>query len=277
MDEVLVKYLAGLIDSDGSISFNFGKANQEKTAYFIKLHISLSASHAIDFHGFIDSLPDLTGFGAVDVAVGHNKSKQPISRWTVRKKAHLEMLVPRLVKHMMVKGRHLQRLFDKWKEKRGGSISAEECEALKEFSKASRLDSGPLKPKNFPSWGWLAGYLDGNGSIRVGRKKDGFYKGQQKYSHQASVNATCHINDIAVLEFIQKAHGGYVKPNKACPNCASWERSLGKRDRSFALDFLSRLVRHSRLKKHKIEQLIAFHHATSNDLSERTPAGGAIV
>lgn len=265
MDEALYKYLAGLIDSDGSISFNFGQTNPEKTAFFIKLHISLSASHAIDFHGFIGSLPELTGFGAVDVAVGHNKSKHPISRWTVRKKADLEMLVPRLVKHMVVKGRHLQRLFDKWKEKRGGSISAEECEALKEFSKASRLDSGPLKPKNFPSWAWLSGYLDGNGSIRAGRRKDGFYKGQQKYSHQASVNAACHKNDAAVLEFIQKAHGGYVKQYAAHPNCVAWERNLGKRDRSFALDFLQHLVRHSRLKKHKIEQLIAFHHATIND------------
>lgn len=265
MDEVLVKYLAGLIDSDGSISFNFGVLNAEKKSYRISLYIAISGSSAVDFHGFIGRLPEYTGFGSVDVTQGYNKSQNSSVRWTVRKKADLEMLVPRIVKHMCVKGRHLQRMFDKWKERRGQPLYIDECDALREFSKTSRLDSGPLKSKNFPSWGWLAGYLDGNGSIRAGRRKDGFYKGQQKYSHQASIHASCHKNDAAVLDFIHKAHGGYVRPHSSNANCMVWEISLGKRNRSFALDFLPRLVQHSRLKKHKIEQLIAFHQATSND------------
>ena len=267
MHEVLVKYLAGLVDSDGAICFNFNAPNADRTAYKLYLTIAISASEAVDFHRFIADLPNQTGFGSVDTTQGYNKSIHPMNRWTVRKRADLEMLVPRLVKHAFVKGGHLQRLFEIWREKRGQSLSIEECNALKEFSKASRLDSGPVKPKNFPSYGWLAGYLDGNGSFRVGRKKNGSYKGKLRYSNQASVHASCHKGDGIVLEFIHKAHGGYIKPHSSNANCMIWERNLGPNDRSFALDFLPRLVQHSRLKKHKIEQLIATHRSYSQRLS----------
>lgn len=276
MDEVLVKYLAGLIDSDGSISFRFHK-DPRREGYDLRFSIAVSASEAVDFHGFIKKLPNLTGFGAVDISQGHNLSQHRVVRWTVGSRSHLEMLVPRLVKHMCVKGKHLQRMFEKWKEKRGQLLSDDECEALREFSKTSRCDSGPVKAKNYPSYGWLAGYLDGNGSFRAGRRKNGIYGGEQRYDYQASVHASCHKNDAAVLHFICKTHGGYVKPHSSNANCITWERSLGRRHRSFAMPFLSKLVVHSRLKKHKIEQLLAFHNAHPQRLSEQTPAGEATV
>jgi hypothetical protein len=277
MQEVLVKYLAGLIDSDGTISFNFNAPNADRTAFKLYMNIAICSSEAVDFHRFIATLPDQTGFGRVDTTQGHNKSSHAMNRWTVMKRPELEMLIPRIVKHAFVKGGHLQRLFEIWREKRGQSLSVEECEALKEFSKASRLESGPLKSKNFPSYAWLAGYLDGNGSFRVGRKRNGSYKGEPRYSNQASVHASCHKGDGAVLEFIHKAHGGYVKQHSSNANCMVWERNLGPKDRSFALDFLPRLVQHSRLKKHKIEQLIASHRNRPQRLSEQTLEGEATV
>lgn len=262
MNETLIKYLSGLLDADGSISLQFHNVNKEKGTCTIGMCIQVSSSTAVDKHGFIDSLPMLTGFG-----ISTPETARPhITKWTVQSRSHLEMLIPRLVKHMVVKGRHLQRLYDKWREKRGASISLEEAESLKEFSKSSRLDSGPMKPKNHPSWAWTAGYLDGNGSYRCGLKKD-----RDRYSYQNSVHASCHIGDVHVLEFLQKAFGGYIKPHSTCEKCMVWERKLGKADRSFALRFLPKLVNHSRLKKHKIEMILAFHHSQRS--SGKDPTG----
>lgn len=272
MHETLVKYLSGLVDSDGSISFNFSEDPRHPKMYRAYLALAISASEAVDVHGFIESLPGQTGFGSIDRAQGHNKSTFYVVRWTVRVRAELEMLLPRLIKHAFVKGKHLQRMFDKWKENRGKLLSSEECDVLKEFAKASRADAGPVKPKNFPSWGWLGGYMDGNGSFRAGLRKD-----RGRLSYQASMHASCHQNDAMVLEFIQKAHGGYIKPHSAAKNCMVWERNLGKRERSFALAFLPKLVNHARLKKHKIEQLIAFHHGHLQRPSEQTSTEEATV
>lgn len=271
MNEELVKYLSGLLDADGSVSFNFNNPNKDKSAYTLSLRIDLASSSAIDLHGFVATLPELTGFGSFS----RDGDRMQFTKWTVTSRADLEMLVPRLVKHMVVKGKHLQRMFDKWKEKRGKLISVAECDELRIFSKESRYKAGPLKPKNHPAWSWLAGYLDGNGSIRSTRSKCGSYKGKQYYRWQTAVQAACHIGDAEVLNFIQKAHGGYIKPHSKSKHCMVWERSLGKNDRSFALAFLANLVSHSRLKKHKIEQLIAFHHQQRP--SEQTPEGEATV
>jgi hypothetical protein len=265
MQEVLLKYLAGLVDSDGSISFRFHK-DPRRDGYDIRLALEISQSSAVDVRGFIGKLPELTGFGSIDVTQGYNKSQHHVVRWTVCKRSHLEMLIPRLVKPMCVKAQHLQRMLATWQEKRGQLLSHDECDAIRDFSKSSRAVTGPLKPKNFPSYGWLAGYLDGNGSFRAGRRKNGMTNGQQRYDYQASVHASCHRNDAAVLEFIQKTHGGYVKPHSSNENCMIWERSLGRAHRAFAVPFLSGLVAHAHLKKHKIEQLLAFHNAaTRND------------
>jgi len=255
MNEELVKYLSGLLDADGSISFNFNNPNKDKSAYTLSLRVGLASSDAVDTHGFVESLPGLTGFGSV----ARHGSRDQFTAWVVTSKGNLEMLVPRLAKHMVAKGAHLQRMFDKWRERRGTLLPVAECDELREFSKGSRYAGGPIKPKNHPSWAWLAGYLDGNGCYRSSKCKSGFYNGQQCYRWQASVQAACHLGDVGVLAFIQKAHGGYVKKHSRSGNCMIWERSLGKKDSSFALSFLAELVGHSRLKKHKIEQLIAFH------------------
>jgi hypothetical protein len=273
MNETLLKYLAGIIDADGSISFGFyNPSDEENPSYNMRLTIHLGSSSSVDVHGFVESLPEITGFGS---KYTDTKPKVDFTTWTVTSRRDLEMLVPRLVKHMVVKGSHLQRMFDKWKEYRGLRLSADECDRLRSFNKESRAKAGPVKAKNHPSYAWLAGYLDGNGSYRIGKCKAGTYKGKQCYRQQCSINVACHKNDAMVLDFIQKAHGGYQRPHSRSENCMVWERSLGKSQSSFALRFLPKLVKHARIKKYKIEQMISFHHQQRLNIS--APKGEAIV
>jgi hypothetical protein len=253
MNESSVKYLAGLIDSDGTISFDFRNESRDNGIATLGLKVGISASDAVDKHGFIESLPVLTGYGYTS---RHGDKKQYIY-WIVCSRRDLEMLVPRLLKHMCVKARHLKRMFEKWKELRGKSLSAAECAELREFSKQSRYDAGPLKPKNHPTFAWCAGYLDGNGHYMFALSNKGAKSGKETRSMR--VSACCHKGDAEVLEFLLKAFGGQIRVHPATENAMIWDRNLGLSQRSFALEFLGKMARFSKFKRHRIEQMIAFH------------------
>lgn len=266
MNETMIKYLAGLLDADGSLSFTFKKYDKVEDTNFLGLMLSLASSDAVDERGFIDGLPEETGMGGLYRYGKNNQFKS----WRISKRSDLEMILPRLIKHMVIKGKHWQWLFETWREQRGAWISTAQRVELTAGSQRSRVENaGPVKPKNHPTWAWLAGYLDGDGWYRLK-----YQKPPQNY-WQISVGAVAHDKDIGVLQFLHKAFGGVIREQGQAPNVKVWWRSLGIRDSSFALRFLPNLVKHSRLKRHKIEQIIAHHH--QQRLSVQTPTGEAIV
>lgn len=256
MNESLVKYLAGLLDADGSLSFNFKHDQNRPGRYFIGLNLHLTASDAVDRNGFVGSLPQLTGMGSTH---RYGERKQFLV-WSVGKRADLERLLPRLTKHMVIKAKHWQWMLDTWRALRQNSntVSEGERERLSAASKESRNTRvGPLKPKNHPTWAWLAGYLDG----------DGWYRYQKTYAKtighwqwSMSMGAVAHINDVSVLEFLQRAFGGIIRDHsKDNDRLKIWYRSLGYQNRSFALNFLPNVAKHSRLKRNKIQAIIHHH------------------
>lgn len=265
MQETFVKYLSGLLDADGSLSFMFTPPRQGSENYYVSMMLTLASSDTIDKHGFIESLPALTGFGAVY----RNDAKHPQCKtWTVTKRADLEMLLPRVIKHMVIKGKHWQRLLDIRREHRGAPITRSQCDLLSIAAKKSRIENvGPIKPKNHPTWAWLAGYLDGDGHFTYTCcNKNG--------APNINVGATAHENDASVLQFLHKAFGGYIYPHAGAKHVQRWRRNLGPRDASFALRFLPKLAQHSRLKRYHIEQILHIH---SQRLNVSAPAGDAIV
>lgn len=249
MQETLAKYLAGLLDADGTLAFRF---TAYKGEYYLSLAISLGASEAVDKHGFVESLPEITGFGSVSKGCT-NKSEKPFYTWTVAARAHVEMLLPRLIKHMVVKAQYWDWLLGQWRELRSGRISEATKHQLAEESKHYRAEKvGPIKPKNHPTWAWLAGYLDGNGCYDFRTQKDGH--------RRMAIRVCSHVNDESVLDFIQNAMGGRRYPH-SCPNAKEWHRCLGPSNKAFAVPFLQKMAQHSHLKKWKIEQMLAYLHA----------------
>ena len=249
--ETDIKYLAGLMDADGCLSFRF-------TDNYCYLELSLAASESIDKHGYIDSLAEYAGSISIREYPGKNWS--PSHQWRVSKRSDLNMLIPRLTKHMVVKAQHWNNLFNKWNELRATVLSDKEIEDLKLWSEESRKIAGPLKPKNHPTWAWMAGFMDG----------DGYYsmqKGKVKHSPNYSslrIGAVCHKNDRVSLDLIKKAFGGSFKEEG---DVLRWYRNIGPRDKDFAVPFLKKVHSHSKLKKWKIEQMLAFHNnpvATTN-------------
>ena len=253
MNESLAKYLAGLLDADGSLAFQKRTIPGESNIWF-GLELFLGSADTIDKNGFVASLPDLTGFGSVFRRFAPTGvTEQTV--WRVRRRADLEMLLPRVIKHMVIKAKHWQWVLDTWREHRSRGygntcLSEDEWKALVEESKASRRERvGPLKPKNHPTWAWLTGFLDG----------DGYYSFRTSRNRNMRVGVTTHVDDASVLYFLQNAFGGEVKAYPTKPSPREWSRGLGPANGSFALRFLPNLVKHSRLKKHKIEQMIHWH------------------
>jgi len=265
MQETLVKYLSGLLDADGSLSFMYQKPRPSSDDYYVSLNLGLASSDTVDKHGFIESLPSLTGFGAV---YRNDVKNMQCKTWTVTKRADLEMLLPRLIKHMVLKGRHWQWMLDTRREHRGVPIKRSDCDQLSIAAKKSRVENvGPVKPKNHPTWAWLAGYLDGDGHFTYTcRNKNGVLN--------INMGATAHVNDVSVLHFIHQALGGYIYDHAGAEHVKRWRRNLGPRDASFAVPFLAKLVNHSQLKKHHIEQILHIHQQR---LTVLAPTGDVIV
>ena len=252
MNESLVKYLAGLLDADGSLTFAFKEDPNRSGLFFVGMALRLSSSIAVDHDGFVDLLPGLTEMGGV---YRSGKDRQFVT-WLVSRHRDLEMLIPRLVKHMIIKGKHWDWLLRCWRDMRADTkaVTMEERTALIESSKKSRQENvGPLKPKNHPTWAWVAGYLDGDGCYTYRRQKSG------TLSWVMHVSAVAHVNDICVLEFLRNAFGGHIYGQGQSDGVKVWRRGLGYQNRSFALSFLPNMTKHSRLKRHKIEAIIHHH------------------
>jgi hypothetical protein len=282
MKESLIKYLAGILDADGCLSFMFTQDRLREDCFALGLSLALSSSTAVDRHGFMQSLPVDTGFGAITTS----GEEQQFLTWQVRKSSHLEMLLPRLIKHMVIKAKYWQWLLDTWRERRSvqigqRSVSLHERQELSRQCKERRASMvGPIRPKNHPTWGWLAGYLDGDGCYyfrETSRRKNRFPCDYVRV-FEMRVSCACHVNDASVLEFIHKAFGGMI--GNQTETVKVWYRTLGASNKSFALNFLPNLVKHSRLKKHKIEMMISIHNTLiphQQRLSIPTPAGEATV
>lgn len=242
-NETEIKYLAGLLDADGSLSFS-------KVDGKLYMEMQLSASDSVDKQGYVKTCAERCGYFSRRV---YTNGWSPANQWRISKRSELNMLLPRIMKHMVIKGRHWAWMFDMYNKLKGQSVE-DIWEVIKESCDESRLNVGPIRHKNHPTWAWTAGYLDGDGSYSLKKRTD--TKGT---SYQSHIMVVAHRDDIVGLELLNKAFGGYIYEDASC-NCFRWKRNLGKRDRAFAKAFLSKLVNHSRLKKWKIEQILAFHN-----------------
>lgn len=259
-----IKYLAGLLDADGSLSFKFAKYKEN-----CKLHLSLclDASLAVDKHGFLKSLSEKAG----NVYLAKRDLSETLQqKWMVGKASELNMLLPRIIKHMVIKGKHWNWMYQTYLSKLKQNITPEEEAALKEQVKVSRSNAGPIKDKKHPTWAWVAGYLDGDGHYSKRYDKN------PKKTTLMRITLTCHEEDKVAVDLLQKAFGGSVYHHKQHP-WFIWHHNLGVTDHSFAIAFLRKMHAHSQLKKHKIEEMLQFHNLHLQRLSENRSTDQATV
>jgi len=243
MKETDIKYLAGLLDADGSFFFNFSNN-------YVYLTVALDLSNSIDKNfKYTDWLCKELG---VKPCITKREDKWATqAKITISKRGSLETLVPRILKYLIIKGKHLETLFNKWKSIRGVKLNNEVISELKEFVKTSRQNVGPIRTKSWLPKAYVAGYIDGDGCYTF-RKKCGKY----------NVSTVSHENDRITQDLLLKQYGGVIR--KDHEGYIRWSHTLGITQKSFAIPFLKDMVRHSRLKKYKIEMFLHHHSQRLN-------------
>lgn len=244
------KYLAGLLDADGSLCYAHNNG-------YLSLVLSLSLSESIDRNGqFAKYLGSKVG----KLYTRKRDDKWATqNEWVVRKRSDLEKLLPHITKHMVVKGKKWQKMLETFREYKACKIGLDNFYSLREEHNSLR---GPIKLKKHPTWAWVAGYIDG----------DGWYlKRKRTRQIEQHVGVVSHKDRREGVELLQKAFGGVLKEDRGH---IRWIKNLGPRDKKFAIYFLKKMVNHTHLKKWKIEQLLSTY---SQRLSDSTPKGDAIV
>lgn len=254
MNETDIKYLAGLLDADGSFFYNYSSNRAYLTV-------------ALDLTTGIDKDMKFTNWLCQELGVRPSVHKRPLNaagvdsiKIVVSKRATIEMLVPRLLKYLVVKGSHLKRLYDKWTEVRGRRLSDDEVSELKEFTTNSRKIASPVKPREWLPKAYVAGFIDGDGCYCM-KKSSGTY----------NVSTVSHVQDKVIADLLFKQYGGRIHYQE---DWIRWVHPLGRTNKSFAIKFLRDMHKHSRLKRHKIEVFLHYH---SQRLTEGTPTGEVIV
>ncbi len=260
--ESFIKYLAGIIDADGSLSFHFVHKK------YCRLRLQISQSEAIDkkFRMLRTLESSLLGIGYLTFH-GVTKADKPLGYYIIQKRRDLNLIIPRLLKHLVIKGKHFKRMVRVWNGMRGKALTDQQLLRLKKFAKWSRTCSGSVKAKNHPTNAWLAGYCDGDACFRISQLKT------QKYPIM-NVRIACHENDIVGLKLLQKAFKGKINTYGSRPWIKEWQRNLGISDSSFAKNFLARVLRYSIIKKYQIERILEIHNKYHKQrLNENSPAG----
>lgn len=266
--ETTYKYLAGLSDADSSLSFRFNRNADGSFSAGLVYALTQAESNDPAFR-HMTSLHEEVGLGNL-FRQDHKTNPQAVNwksilYWQIGGRGELERFLPHIIKHMCVKGGHYQRLLEVRRKLAGNRLTEEQVNNLRRWAKQSRLETGPVKPKNYPSAAWLAGYVDGDGCLHFRPKKESRY-----------VDMHLSINiwhpDMYGVNLIQRAYGG--KLYRQTDTTKTYYLNLGVSVAATARKFLHRILPHLRFKKHKAELILAQHRQR---LSEGTPTGEATV
>lgn len=173
--------------------------------------------------------------------------------WCVSSKRDLNALLPHILKHMVIKAKLWE-----W-------VYTTDAPSKAEWTLRRRTDVGPLRSKKHPTWAWVAGYLDGDGWISHTKRND-------TNGYTTRVGVLSHHSDRIAVDLLYKAFGGSICVKK---DGVQWQHGLGKGNRDFAINFLSKLVPHLVRKRHNAEMILHYHH--SQRLSEDTSTEETIV
>lgn len=262
--ESLKKYLAGFVDADGTLAFHFNKTESGYFSVGLQFVIVQAESNDPDFK-LLKMLHAKFGVGNLNGPYQRTKQQSPQMLWGVRDKNELEKFLPHIIKYMVIKGKHFQRMLEKRRELTGKQLTESQIKELKAWAKQSRMDTGPVKYRNYPLPAWTAGYVDGDGCFRLYPKK-------KNRAEELRLKIASWKPDRCASELLLKHYGGRLLDSSATVN--TYYLNMGASFYGTAKKFLGDVLPHLRLKKHKAEMILYWH---KQRLSEATPTGEAIV
>ena len=241
--EQLNKFVAGLFDADGHVSFDFCRNK-----------IQLQCGIGLTDKSLIYSLQKHYNMGTIIIREPKLETHNVFYRWILRSK-DTKKFFNLIGKHLRIKATHFRNLVEIHFELEEELLTDELIESLKLISIESRRNSKWLRHPKHPSYSWVAGYLAGDGHFEF---KIGTNRNPKEIV--ARVSSVCHEDDKDIQYFLKTAFGGSVISPKEKPHYI-WRRSLGRGNTKFALDFLKKLRLYMCLEKKfiVIDEMVKFH------------------
>jgi len=189
--KVSEKYIAGFLDSDGSIQVLWRPLDRKDTNPALRrAYLSLEWSQRTDRDEVLQAIRNFAG-GRLSY-----RTIRGVQYTTLKisgKKA--EMLLSRIKKYLVNRKHYAEVVLDILRQ-------PVNMEVAKEFLKAHRL--AKVDPKvNYPTRKWLAGYFDGDGTIDARMTRSG--------AAQIVASISCMECHSYGIETIQKNFGGSIK------------------------------------------------------------------
>ncbi|MCZ4284548.1 LAGLIDADG family homing endonuclease [Marinobacter salarius] len=182
------KYIAGFLDSDGSIGIAYRYIGKSRDSSQMRTHVMLSFTQLTRRDEVLHRIQEVIG-GSLQ----YNEERQATCLKLLGKKA--EMALARIQKHLVIKRHYAAVVLDIV----GNIVDRKETTA---FLKAERKRKSLPLP-NYPSRKWMAGYLDGDGCFGVRVPKN-------RTSAQITLEASSSDYDSEGIELIHKAFGGSI-------------------------------------------------------------------
>lgn len=256
-NESMNKYIAGLFDGDGTITYRAIKTGDDRYAIGLKFEI-------ITEHKNKKILYDIQNYFKVG-----NIYEGKYVLYTINTYSQIESVFNRIKKHLIIKGTHFKFLLDyvgvlKKDIVKNRNITKEELGLFRQAVKESRKNSKALKPKNFVSKSWLAGFIDADGNIQYRESLCFCKKANKQYlSTSFALRIELAGYDYQALELIKKSFNGTLVTTKR--NTASYRLSLGRYSNKLTVDLMRALVGLLKVphKKYNLERIL--HHINRRD------------
>jgi hypothetical protein len=242
--ETKAKYFAGLIDADGCYYFQRNAQGYLRGCFTIS-QSSLGKLAVEELAGLTEKRVTQTTY---KTKAGDEKIKYTV---LISSREDLKSFNDRLLKFLVVKGTIAKFVSDKVIELKNTKISEKDFELLQSTAKGVREFGGAVKPRNFVSSAWVAGFLDGDGNYSIKRGA---------YCH-AWVSVSKREKVQAIKFLVDKFGGSHSKTGTA----DNWYLGLGKGKRQLAVKFLKQMRKHSIVKQDKIEMMLNIHSSSGTD------------
>lgn len=262
-EEILMSYIAGLMDGDGSFSLQKLKNASKSPLYFPVLQFGFQKKHITDI------LINMFGGSVFEIDPKTNKRyKQSFFLWRLRSVKNVVPCLEKLIKYLVLKKDRAQFLLDFCKNFtfiRGYEVKNEILlEREKAYLKMGSFNDNrefkgiesthrPLRNnENDSFWAYVAGIVESDGSFSIKKQK---YQYGQRYTPIISIDMV----DPASIGFISKnCNQGKVhaNKNKDCINGICYRLAIGKKLE--IIDFLERIIPFLKVKQEQAKTLLEF-------------------
>jgi len=225
------KYIAGFLDSDGSIQMMWRKVDRADTNKELRrAYLSIEFSQCKDQDLVLHLIQQ-----AIGGAIADDRGYTSLKIWGPK----AQMALSRIKKHLVIKRHYAEVCL----EMHGNVFNKRE--AAKRLKEERRIKSLPLP--NFPSRKWLAGYIDGDGCLHGRLRKDAFIT-------QVVCEICASDYDSEGLEIIHKNFGGSLLAVRNRPQIMKYTLAMPP---SKAKQFLGYFSQHLVTKKDQAEFILS--------------------